>query len=271
MATIIGGMTGTITCTATKVFYNSNRRIVGNLTVVIGAGEFINSGNINLLTSLTYTGVGKFTNDGYIIGSIAAGNAPSFTLSSGGTFINNGTIKSTSECAAIFDKSASSTLINNGIMTNPLGLYVRYGTNSSPSRDLIIGNSICDGNLYAKPSAGCGVVNRFSVILANTNTSVDIFDGTNTVTISVVGAGKSVAVISAEIVTLIKASILKFQGTAYLSTYNWTVYVPLTGVTPTFTNLVNVNSVGTAAGGGGFTANVLAAGTELASSYYSNL
>lgn len=266
---INGNIMGTITCSGGNVFYESTSNAQGSMSVVIGAGKFTHNGN-GTFTTISYTGTGTFTNNGKINCYVAASNPPPFTLSSGGTFINNGTIKSTSDCAAIFDKSASSTLINNGIMTNPLGMYVRYLTNSSPSRDLIIGNSICDGNLYAKPSAGCGAVNKFAIISANTNTSVDIFDGTNTVTISVVGAGKTAAVIGAEIVTLIKASILKFQGTAYLSAYGVVVYIPLTGITPTFTNLVNINAVGLYGGGGGFTANVLAAGTELASSYYSN-
>lgn len=263
-----GIVSGTITCSGGNVFCESTTNVNGSIAVVIGAGKFTHNGN-GTFTTISYTGTGTFTNNGKINCFVAANNAPSYTLSSGGTFINNGTIKSTSECAAIFDKSASSTLINNGIMTNPLAMYVRYLTNSSPSRDLIIGNSICDGNLYAKPSTGCGTVNKFNVVAANTNTSVDIFDGTNTVTISVVGAGKTIAVICQEIVTLIKASILRYQGLTVFGG-DRVVFVNVTGVTPTFTNLVNINSVSTYNGGGGFTANVLAAGTELASSYYSN-
>jgi len=263
-----GIVSGTITCSGGNVFYESKSNANGSIAVVIGAGRFTHNGSASF-TTISYTGAGTFTNNGTINCGVGANNPPSFTLSSGGKFINNGTIKCTSQCAAIFDKSASSTFINNGIMTNPLGMYIRYLTNSSPSRDLIIGNSICDGNLYARPSAGCGAVNVFTVVAANTNTSVDIFDGTSTVTISVVGAGKSISTICQEIVTLIQASSLRYQGVATFST-DRVLFVNVTGTTPTFTNLVNISSVSTFNGGGGFTANVLAAGTELASSFYSN-
>jgi len=128
------------------------------------------------------------------------------------------------------------------------------------------------GSLYGSVRGnilGVGMVSIHSNImwinttLANTNTAVTIFDGTNTVTISVTGAGKSVAVINAEIVTLIKASVLLFQCCEVLGS-GIVYFIGLQSISTTATSLVNATT-STHNGGGGlsFIPNILVAGTEI--------
>jgi hypothetical protein len=147
-------------------------------------------------------------------------------------------------------------------------MYVKYGANTSVSKEVILAYAMSNGNVYGNSTSGTGDINRFSVSLANTDTSLTIFDGTNTVVISVVGAGKSIAVISAEIVTLVKASILLFQNCSYASAYGVVIFIPRAGFTATFTVTTNIGSIGTYVGGGGFVGTVLGGGTELLSSSY---
>ena len=153
-------------------------------------------------------------------------------------------------------------------MYSPFNMYVRFAANTSVSKEVVLAYAMSNGNTYGNSTSGTGDINKFAVSLANTNTVLTIFDGTNTVVISVVGAGKSIAVISAEIVTLVKASILLFQNCSYVSTYGVVIFIPRAGFTATFTVTTNIGSIGTYAGGGGFVGTVLGGGTELLSTSY---
>jgi hypothetical protein len=268
---INGSINGTITVNAGSVKFNGNQEGTHPsryMTVIIGAGTFINNGLIRLI-ALTYTGAGKFVNDGTIITSGATNTSAPIKITNAGKFINNKDLISdnTVDYCPLIEKT-SGVLVSNGRMSNPCNMYVKYGANTSVSKEVILAYAMSNGNVYGNSTSGTGDINRFGVSLANTDTSLTIFDGTNTVIISVVGAGKSIAVISAEIVTLVKASILLFQNCSYASAYGFVIFIPRAGFTATFTVTTNIGSIGTYAGGGGFVGTVLGGGTELLSSSY---
>lgn len=266
-----GSINGTVTVNSSSIKFNGNQEGTYTsryMTVIIGGGTFINSGSIRLL-ALTYTGAGKFVNDGTILTSAATNTSAPIKITNAGKFVNNKDLifDNTADYMPLIEKT-SGVLINNGRMSNPCNMYVRYAANTSASKEVILGYAMSNGNTYGNSTSGTGDINRFAVSLANTDTSLTIFDGTNTVVISVVGAGKSIAVISAEIVTLIKASILLFQNCSYASAYGVVIFIPRAGFTATFTVTTNIGSIGTYAGGGGFAGTVLGGGTELLSSSY---
>jgi hypothetical protein len=266
-----GTINGTITVSSGSIKFNGNQEGTHGsriMTIIIGAGTFINSGIIRL-TALTYTGVGKFINDGTILTYGATATSAPIKLTNGGKFINNKDLITNPEldvCPLI--EKTDGVLVNNGRMYSPFNMYVRFAANTAASKEVILAYAMSNGNVYGNSTSGTGDINKFAVSLANTNTVLTIFDGTNTVVISVVGAGKSIAVISAEIVTLVKASILLFQNCSYVSAYGVVVFIPRAGFTATFTVTTNIGSIGTYAGGGGFAGTLLGGGTELLSTSY---
>jgi hypothetical protein len=266
-----GTINGTITVSSGSIKFNGNQEGSNSsriMTIIIGAGTFINSGIIRL-TALTYTGAGKFVNDGTILTYAATATSAPIKLTNGGKFINNKDLITNPEldvCPLI--EKTDGVLVNNGRMYSPFNMYVRFAANTAASKEVILAYAMSNGNVYGNSTSGTGDINKFAVSLANTNTVLTIFDGTNTVVISVVGAGKSIAVISAEIVTLVKASILLFQNCSYVSTYGVVVFIPRAGFTATFTVTTNIGSIGTYAGGGGFAGTLLGTGTELLSTSY---
>ena len=266
-----GSINGTVTVNSGSIKFNGNQEgSYGSryMTIIIGAGTFINSGLIRL-GGLTYTGAGKFVNDGTILTSAGTNTSAPIKITNAGKFVNNKDIifDNTVDYMPLIEKT-SGVLVNNGRMSNPCNMYVRYAANTSASKEVILGYAMSNGNTYGNSTSGTGDINKFGVSLANTDTSLTIFDGTNTVVISVVGAGKSIAVISAEIVTLIKASALLFQNCSYASAYGVVIFIPRAGFTATFTVTTNIGSIGTYVGGGGFVGTVLGGGTELLSSSY---
>lgn len=267
----LGRVNGTVTCSSgtfeflgTQVGTHSSN----NMTVVIGNGNFVNKGGIRLVL-LTYTGTGRFTNDGEILTFGATNTSAPIRITNGGKFINNGDLTVTPEIdiCPIVEKT-DGVFVNNGRMYNPFNMYVKCVANTSVSKDIVLAYAMSNGNVNGNSTSGTGEINKFSVTSANTNTILTVNDGTNSVVISVTGAGKSVAVISAEIVTLIQASILLFQNCSYSSTYGVVYFVPRAGFTATFTVTTNISSIGTYAGGGGFAGNALGGGTELFSSSF---
>ena len=266
-----GSINGTVTVNNGGIKFNGNQEGSHgsrNMTVIIGAGTFINNGLIRLV-GLTYTGAGKFVNDGTLITSGATNTSAPIKITNAGKFINNKDLisENTVDYFPLIEKT-NGVFVSNGRMSNPCNMYVKYGANTSASKEVILAYAMSNGNVYANSTSGTGDINKFNVSLANTDTSLTIFDGTNTVVISVIGAGKSIAVISAEIVTLVKASILLFQNCSYSSTYGFVIFIPRAGFTATFTVTTNIGSIGTYAGGGGFVGTVLGGGTELLSSSY---
>lgn len=266
-----GSINGTVTVNSGSIKFNGNQEGSHGsryMTIIIGAGTFINSGLIRL-GGLTYTGAGKFVNDGTILTSAGTNTSAPIKITNAGKFVNNKDIifDNTVDYMPLIEKT-SGVLVNNGRMSNPCNMYVRYAANTSASKEVILGYAMSNGNTYGNSTSGTGDINKFAVSLANTNTILTIFDGTNTVVISVVGAGKSIAVISAEIVTLVNASILLFQNCSYASAYGVVIFIPRAGFTATFTVTTNIGSIGTYAGGGGFAGTVLGGGTELLSSSY---
>jgi hypothetical protein len=268
---INGSINGTVTVNSGSIKYNGNQAGPHGtrlMTVVIAGGEFINSGII-LLGGLTYTGAGKFTNNGYITtGNLTAVGA-SLIVNNNGTLINNGTIyynKGINEFAPLISKSLG-VFVNNGRLYSPTNLFVTYPVNTTPSKNITLGYAMSNGKINANSTSGTGIMNRMVVTSANIDTSVTIFDGTNTVTISVIGAGKTTSTITSEIVTQIQASILIYQCVGSFSG-NQLVFVANTGVTPTFTSTTNISSIGTFSGGGGFIPTVLGGGSELLSIDY---
>lgn len=267
----LGRVNGTVTCSSgtfnflgTQVGSNSSN----NMTVVIGNGNFVNKGGIRLLL-LTYTGTGRFTNDGEILTFGATNTSAPIRITNGGKFINNGdlTVNPEIDICPIVEKT-DGVFVNNGRMYNPFNMYVKCVANTSVSKDIVLAYAMSNGNVNGNSTSGTGEINKFSVTSANTNTVLTIFDGTNTVVISVTGAGKSTAVISAEIVSLVQASVLLFQNCSYSSAYGVVYFVPRAGFTATFTVTTNISSIGTYAGGGGFAGNTLGGGTELFSSSF---
>jgi len=264
--TIFNGSNGTITVTSGTVIYDYSAPSYNSYfnTVSIGDGTFINNGFIRC--SLSYTSTGKFINNGTVYTNISTAVTPNLVINNGGSFINNpnGVVRyDGTEVAALMTKT-SGTLINNGRMVNSSRLFVNYSANTSASRDIIIQNSFTNGNgANGGVSKGTGNILWVNTTLANTNTSVTFFDGTNTVPISVVGAGKTVAQINAEIVTLVKASILQFECCEILYG-GYVFFIGLQSITTTATSLTNMTS-GTYNGGGGlsFTPNALVYGTEI--------
>ena len=254
----------TFTVTAGRINYYSNT-VVSSISVVIGAGVFNNRGTINT-TALTYTGVGKFVNDGTIYPYLATAVAPTIVINNGGTLINNpgGVIRyDGTEVAGLITKT-NGTLVNNGRLVNSSRLFVNYNANTSASKDMIIQNSFTNGNgANGGTSKGTGNILYINTTTASTDTSATLYDGTNTITISVVGAGKTVAQINAEMVTLIKASVLQFQCCEILYS-GWVWFIGLQSITTTATSLINMVS-GTYNTGGGlsYVPNALVYGTEI--------
>ena len=270
-STLNGSINGTITVNSGSIKFNGNQEGTHPsryMTVIIGSGTFINSGLIRLL-ALTYTGAGKFVNDGTILTSAGTNTSAPIKITNAGKFVNNKDIifDNTVDYMPLIEKT-SGVLINNGRMSNPCNMYVKYVANTSVSKEVILAYAMSNGNTYGNSTSGTGEINKFGVVSANTDTILTIFDGTNTVVISVIGAGKSIAVISAEIVTLIKASILLFQNCSYASAFGVIIFIPRAGFTATFTITTNIGSIGTYAGGGGYAGTLLGTGTELLSSSY---
>jgi len=259
---------GTITVSSGSCSVHCVSPINGNhfTTIVIGTGTFINNGVLTY-SNFTFTGNGKYINNGTVHVGIGTNSPPASVISNGGSFINNptGVVRyDGTEIACLMTKS-NGILVNNGRMVNTSKLYVNYSANTSASKDIIIQNSFTNGNgLNGGVGKGTGNIMWINTTLANTNTAVTIFDGTNTVTISVTGAGKSVEVINAEIVTLIKASVLLFQCCEILWVNEYVYFIGLQSISTTATSLVNATT-GTQNGGGGlsFVPNILVAGTEI--------
>ena len=262
---LYAGCVGTITATSgTVVIYETLPSHGAFVTpLVIGAsGSVIVNGIIK--GNFTFTGAGKLTVNGTIFPSVVTNSPPPSIIANGGSVIINpsGVIRYDGIEVACLMTKTNGTLINNGRMVNSSKLFVNYSANNSASKDIIIQNSFTNGN-GSNGGVGKGTGNIMWILPTsdNTDTSVTIFDGTNTVAISVVGAGKTGAVISAEIITLIKASILLFQCCEFL--VNRVLFIGLQSISTTATSLVNATT-GTWNPGGGlsFVPNDLVGGTE---------
>ena len=266
-----GSINGTITVNSGGLQFNGNQEGTNGsryMTIIIGNGTFINKGSIRLV-ALTYTGNGKFVNDGVILTNGATNTSAPIKITNGGKLINNKDIIQNPEIDIVpLVEKTNGVFVSNGRMYSPFNLYVKCAANTSASKEVILAYAMSNGNTNGNTTTGTGDINKFAVTTANLDTSVTVYDGTNSVVISVTGAGKTVAVISAEIVTLIQASILQFQNCSYSPTYGVVIFIPRAGFTATFTVTTNISSIGTYNGGGGFVGTLLGGGTELLGSSF---
>jgi len=260
------GCIGTITATSGTVVISETFPTYSSFRtqLVIGASGTVTTNGV-IRGNFTFTGAGKLTVNGTVFPDVTTGVTPPSIISNGGSVIINpsGVIRYDGTEVACLLTKLSGNLINNGRMVNSSKLFVNYSANNSASKDIVIQNSFTNGNgSNGGVGKGSGNIMYVNATLANTDTDVTIFDGTNTVTISVVGAGKSVAVINAELVTLIKASILLFQCSEVLWS-GYAYFIGLQSVSTTATSLVNATT-GTQNVGGGlsFVPNDLVGGTE---------
>jgi len=263
--TIFNGSSGIINVGDSIVIYEYASPTYGTLsnTINISTGTFINKGQVR--GSFTFTGAGKYINNGTVHVGVATNVPPQSVISNGGSFINNatGVVRNDGPNAACLMTKLDGVLVNNGRMVSTYNLFVNYSANTSVSRDIIIQNSFTNGN-GSNGGVGKGTGNILSLLVgnANTDTSATIFDGTNTVTISVVGAGKTSNQISNEFVSLIKASVLLYQFTGFTGFRFY--FIGLQSITTTATSLVNLSTTLYNAGGGlSFVPNILVAGTEI--------
>jgi hypothetical protein len=260
---IYGGINGSITVSSSTVKYFANQTGTHSSTyisVIINAGTFANSGIMNL-TALSYTSTGKFINQqSGVINCYATTNVAAIMLLTQGSFINEGTIISpnTTEFNVFMTKSGG-TLINTGRMYSATGLFINYNTNSSPAKDIVLGNTVSNANTYSGSDKSAGTIKKLSITSA-ASTSVDIYDGTNTVTIT--GTGGTVAAVIASMITAIQGSILQYQCIGNFNNV-YLIFVGPQTAACTFTNLTNCTDGGTYSGGGGYAPNVLGGGTEL--------
>ena len=271
--TVIGGCTGTVTATSGMILWSANQGSVNlnyAVAVVIGAGSMTIVGMLNA-TTIGWTGAGRLINNGDIYISPAGINNTNANLHiSTGTFINNGNLidksaGSTSFFNSLFTK-ASGNFQNNGYIYSSNGLFGNYQVNSSPAKDVIIGFCKSNSNAYSGITKSNGTIKRLTINAANLATSVDIFDGTNTVTISTSAGTKPISQIISELITAIQGSILQYQA---LSSFgSQLLFVGGSQVACTFASLVNCTDSGTYNGGGGFTPNMLGGGTELKSTSF---
>jgi hypothetical protein len=250
-------------------FYNQGILYTG--TITIGAGILINKDEL-YCGLVSYTGAGKIINDGVINTSQdPSATVGAINIINGGTLVNNGGIKwnRTDRTNTLISKSLG-YFINNGFMYNPYGMYVKYVVNTIPEKDITLGWARSNGNTVASSTTGTGSINRLAITTANTDTSLDIDDGVNLVSFNVTGAGKSKAVIGAELALLINASILLFQGVTYNTLYGYLLYVTPNAVTISYTSLVNIGTSGSYGGAEGYAGNILGGGSELVSSDFTD-
>lgn len=269
-ATVNSGIIGTVTMTSGSVIYNAYNLGANNtlITAVINAGTFVNKGFLNLV-GLTYTGAGTFQNDGDIGTGNLTNQGATILIRNSGKLINNGSInydKGANEFAPLIDKGLG-TFVNNGRLNTPTNLFVTYQTDTSPSKDITIGYAKCNGNQFASSQTGTGTIKRLTITAADLATSVDIFDGTNTVTISTGAGTKPITQIISELITAVQASILEYQ---FVGSYGGTqmIFIGKVETACTFAVLTNCTDSGTYNGGGGFNPNVLGGGTELVDSNF---
>ena len=263
--TIFNGSSGIINVGDSIVIYEYASPTYGTLsnTINISTGTFINKGQVR--GNFSFTGNGKYINNGTVFPGLATNSPPASVISNGGSFINNptGVVRYDGNEVACLMTKLNGILVNNGRMVNKSKLYVNYSANTSASKDIIIQNSFTNGN-GSNGGVGKGTGNILSLLVtsAGVDTSADIFDGTNTVTISVVGAGKTSDQISNEFVALIEASVLLYQFTAFTGFRFY--FIGLQSITTTATTLVNLTSTLYNVGGGlSFVPNILVAGTEI--------
>jgi hypothetical protein len=248
-----------------------NKGLYAGGIITVGLGTVENYGEI--YARVTYSGVGKFLNYGKLIGGGGyLFSYPTVTIINNGTFVNNGTV----DTQALADGMSPTitktlgTLINNGFIKNAWGLMVNYTVNTIPEKNIVLGYARSNGRGgYSNSTSGTGRVQRVFVSVANTNTSITINDGVAPQTFSVVGAGKSINVITDELIVLISASTLLFQTATRNTTYGGLFIVENPNTPLTLSALTNMTSSGVVVAAS-FAANMLGGGTELSSEYFTN-
>ena len=280
----------TITITNGVVTYNGAETTSGSATINLNGGRFINQGILNFsiitVTAGTFenksellgsyinlSGAGVYINNGVTSVNVGTNNNyAGINIASGSKLVNNGTItypQADTTVNATISKT-DGTFINNGFIYNPWGLFCKYVANTTASKNIILGYARSNGNGTTSSASGTGNINRLVVTLANTDTSITINDGYNTVTFNVIGAGKSVANIVDELVVAMRASVLLRSSINRNTASGYLIYIEPPTINLIYTSLTNITNLGPYSGGGGFGGNILGGGTELTSELYIN-
>jgi hypothetical protein len=261
---------GTITVNSGS-FYNNGTTVCGIITIG-SSGNFENYGSV-VTTYVTYTGAGKFVNNGKLRGLGGINIYPAVKIINNGTLINNGSIEIISGTSDGISPTITKTLgtfFNNGFIFNAWGLMVNYTANTIPEKNIVLGFARSNGKGgFSTSTSGTGRVQRVDVSAANTNTSITVNDGISNLTFSVTGAGKSISVITDELIVLINSSALLLQNASRNTTYGGLYIVENPNTPLTFSALTNMTSSGVSVAAS-FAANILGGGTELTSEYFTN-
>lgn len=171
-------------------------------------------------------------------------------VSNGGTMINRGEILDTSGGSGARFHPLITTdggnFVNLGRMYSAFGLLVNYQAADTVT---VMPHAMSNANEYGGSTKSTGDIKRLLITAADLATSVDIFDGTNTVTISR-GAGiASTTQIISELIVAIEASILEVQATSTFS--GQLLFIGPEDTTCTFAALTNCVDNGIYFGGGG--------------------